>query len=264
MKLLAITSNQLRHKYVINELIKNFDVIAVFAEEKAFHPENAAINDDDKEIIKDHFKMRDLAEIKYFGENTEFNIENDKVFMLQRGEINEPHIVKKMESLAPDGIAVFGSGILKKPIIDICPNKIFNIHLGLSPYYRGSGTNFWPFINEEPEYAGITIHYIDEHVDTGKIIHQDYSIIERKDSFHDIGCKTIIRAAELFVRTFKELENNTLSDGFTQREKGKLFMRKDFNADAVRKMYNLFNEGLIDRYLDELEIGKKKRPKIIS
>ena len=35
-------------------------------------------------------------------------------------------------------------------------SKIINAHLGLSPYYRGSGTNIFPFVNKEIEYVGVT------------------------------------------------------------------------------------------------------------
>ena len=36
---------------------------------------------------------------------------------------------------------VFGSGILSAEIISKCP-KLLNLHQGVSPYFRGSGTNF--------------------------------------------------------------------------------------------------------------------------
>ena len=49
-----------------------------------------------------------------------------------------------MQQAAPDVVLVFGTGLLKAPLIGAFPGRIINIHLGLSPYYRGAGTNFWP------------------------------------------------------------------------------------------------------------------------
>ena len=49
--------------------------------------------------------------------------------------------------------------------------KFLNVHLGLSPYYRGSGTNVWPLINTEPDMVGATL-CIDAGIDNGEIIHQ--------------------------------------------------------------------------------------------
>ena len=70
-----------------------------------------------------------------------------------------------------------------------------NIHLGLSPYYRGAGTNFWPLVNGEPEYCGATIHILDGGVDTGPVIAHVRPEIAAGDGPHDIGNKTIVAAA---------------------------------------------------------------------
>jgi hypothetical protein len=34
-----------------------------------------------------------------------------------------------------------------------------------------------------------------------------------------------------------------------QRGRGRLYQRKDFNADAVRRLYHNFETGMIDEYL---------------
>ena len=91
---------------------------------------------------------------------------------------------------------VFGTSLLKQPIIDMFPGRIINIHLGLSPYYRGAGTNFWPLVNGEPEYCGATIHFLDAGVDTGPIIAHVRPTLRSEDGPHDIGNKTIVAAAE--------------------------------------------------------------------
>ena len=75
-----------------------------------------------------------------------------------------------MAAARPDVVLVFGTGILREPLLSAFDGRIINIHLGLSPYYRGAGTNFWPLVNREPEYVGATIHYLDAGIDTGPII----------------------------------------------------------------------------------------------
>ena len=50
-----------------------------------------------------------------------------------------------------DVVLVFGTGILREALLSAFPGRLINIHLGLSPYYRGAGTNFWPLVNGEPE-----------------------------------------------------------------------------------------------------------------
>ena len=39
---------------------------------------------------------------------------------------------------------------------------MINVHLGLSPYYKGSATNFWPFVNNELQFLGVTFMVTDK------------------------------------------------------------------------------------------------------
>ena len=83
-----------------------------------------------------------------------------------------------VKNFKPDVIIVYGTGIIKGPILEYT-NKIINIHLGMSPYYNGAGTNWWPMYNEEFEFVGTTVHYLDAGVDTGDILGQTRASIEK-------------------------------------------------------------------------------------
>lgn len=60
--------------------------------------------------------------------------------------------------------------IIKKDIVDKFRNKIINLHISLLPYNRGADPNLWSYLENTPK--GVTIHYIDEGLDTGDIILQ--------------------------------------------------------------------------------------------
>jgi len=60
--------------------------------------------------------------------------------------------------------------ILRRDILDIFPNKAINLHISYLPWNRGADPNFWSFVEDTPK--GVTIHYLDEGVDTGDIIAQ--------------------------------------------------------------------------------------------
>ena len=92
---------------------------------------------------------------------------------VNRNEINENlSLRKKIIDTKPDLVIAYGCSIIKEPLISIFKKKFLNIHLGLSPYYRGSATNFWPFVLNELQFVGITYMNIDSGVDTGPILHQ--------------------------------------------------------------------------------------------
>jgi phosphoribosylglycinamide formyltransferase-1 len=68
--------------------------------------------------------------------------------------------------------------ILPDYIVKYYKNRIINIHPSLLPKYRGLNAIERAFNNKD-EYIGITIHYVDEGVDTGKIILQKKIKIEK-------------------------------------------------------------------------------------
>lgn len=249
MKLVALVGNQLRHKYFVDYLSKKHDILAVFTEDRFDQKAYGEISD----IIVGHFSMRDQHELKYFS-GADWPKGADVISVARNG-INSKNVVDMIRLLKPEGITVLGCGLIAEDIIDICP-KIVNAHQGLSPYYRGSGTNFWPFYNEEPEYVGVTVHYIDRGVDTGKIICHGRPEIIDGEGPHDIGCKTIIVSVKLMSKVFTILEKKDIQ-GIPQWGGGREYVRRDFTGEAIKKVHSLFENGFIKRYLDAVNDGSR-------
>lgn len=88
-------------------------------------------------------------------------------------DINSEMIEKQILYLQPELIVVCHfQKILKKNIISIPVLGCINLHPSLLPEYRGMSPQHWPIINGDSE-TGITIHFINEGVDTGDIILQE-------------------------------------------------------------------------------------------
>jgi methionyl-tRNA formyltransferase len=60
--------------------------------------------------------------------------------------------------------------IIKESIINCLHRRIINLHISLLPWNRGADPNLWSFLDDTPK--GVTIHYVDEGIDTGDIIAQ--------------------------------------------------------------------------------------------
>jgi methionyl-tRNA formyltransferase len=60
--------------------------------------------------------------------------------------------------------------IIPRGILDRFPRRAINLHISLLPWNRGADPNLWSFIENTPK--GVSIHYLDEGVDTGDIIDQ--------------------------------------------------------------------------------------------
>ncbi len=90
--------------------------------------------------------------------------------------------------------------IFRKPIMSLTPSGVINCHAGKLPYYRGRNILNWALINDEREF-GITVHYVDEGVDTGDIIKQRCFPITDSDDYGTLlnrayeGCAILLDEA---------------------------------------------------------------------
>lgn len=248
-RVILLTSTFLRHWYVAHVVAEHLDLVGVWQEEKTFQPEKYAENPHDLAVITKHFADRDASEHAYFGTYARVPFPSRIVHRSLSGTtINDSREVAEMVALHPDVVLVYGTGILHGEILDAFAGRIVNIHLGLSPYYRGSGTNFWPLVNREPEYVGATIHYIDAGIDTGPIIAHVCPEVMCEDGPHDLGNKTIIAAAHMLCQA-AEAHASGMIHAVPQSRNGRLYQRKDFTAAAVRQLYENFATGMLEEYL---------------
>ena len=85
-------------------------------------------------------------------------------------KINASDMIQKIRKLAPDIIFVaYYDQILSPSLFSIPKEGAVNLHLADAEKYRGCYPTVYAIINGEKEY-GVTLHYIDEGVDTGYII----------------------------------------------------------------------------------------------
>jgi len=247
MKLVLFTSNGIRHKYVTNTLSQNVDDTLVICECN----QNDAIDEKEDAVlspIDEHFRLRYLTEKKIFSGNDYFN---DTVLPLIYKEANLRYTYQIVKEFEPDLMIVFGSSIIKEPLLSLKPNRFINLHLGLSPYYRGSGTNFWPFVNDELEYLGSTILHLDAGIDTGDIICHVRPNIELNDNVHTVGCKIIKSSVESLIKIIKLLDGGKKLNRVKQWEvKDRYYKTKDFDEIALSKYKNNLKNNMIKNYLE--------------
>jgi folate-dependent phosphoribosylglycinamide formyltransferase PurN len=245
VRAIVLTSTMRRHQFVANTLAARLDVMCVWQEEKSFQPLKYAASADDEDVISRHFDARDASEQEYFADAAVLHAPSRRV---PPAGCNAPAEIEAMRAMKPDVVLVFGTSLLKQPIIDSFSGRIINVHLGLSPYYRGAGTNFWPLVNGEPEYCGATIHLLDIGVDTGAILAHVRPDIHRGDGPHDIGNKTIAVAAEALAVVARVHARSPL-EGIPQQGAGRVYKRADFSVESVKRLYANFADGMVADYL---------------
>ena len=87
---------------------------------------------------------------------------------------------QQWENLNPDFIVSYNyKFILGKDIISRFKNKIINLHISYLPWNRGADPNLWSWIDKTMK--GVTIHSIDQGIDTGDILVQEATIFKEQE-----------------------------------------------------------------------------------
>lgn len=96
--------------------------------------------------------------------------------------------------------------IFKTEMINLPKFKTINCHAGKLPFYRGRNILNWALINDEKEF-GITVHYLDEGIDTGDIILQEVYPITEEDDYHTLLNRAYDGCADVLYRAMKMIQN---------------------------------------------------------
>ena len=95
--------------------------------------------------------------------------------------------------------------IFRQPLLNIPKLGIINCHSGKLPYYRGRNILNWALINDEKEF-GITVHYVNEGIDTGDIIKQKCFPINDLDDYDSLLNIAYVECAEILYSSIKEMQ----------------------------------------------------------
>jgi methionyl-tRNA formyltransferase len=122
---------------------------------------------------------------------------------------NEKLSSKLFDNFNPDLIISYNYRyIISKEVVNLFRNKIINLHISLLPYNRGAHPNVWSFIEDTPK--GVTIHMIDEGLDTGDIIFQkELQFDENEETFFTTYDKLNIEIQNLFKENWGKIKTGS-------------------------------------------------------
>lgn len=121
-------------------------------------------------------------------------------------KINSESFINKVKKYKCDLLVSMSfNQIFRNEIINVPKLGVINCHAGKLPFYRGRNILNWALINDEKEF-GITVHYVDEGIDTGDIINQKTYAISERDNYKSLlelayeECANILYETLLLVK----------------------------------------------------------------
>ena len=137
----------------------------------------------------------------------EFLLKLDRpIPLLQPENLKEPSFLKELIDLKPDLQVVVAFRMLPETVWSIPELGTFNLHASLLPQYRGAAPINHVIMNGESE-TGVTTFFIDEQIDTGKIILQEKTAIgadetagELHDRLMELGAGLVLETVERIIK----------------------------------------------------------------
>lgn len=165
--------------------------------------------------------------------------------LLQPQRLKDQAVIDWVASLKPDLLVLaYVTQFVPKAMIDLATYGGINFHPSLLPKYRGGSAMNWAIINGETE-TGITIHQIDEGVDSGPIILQEKVPIDPDDSvktlyfgkIYPLGVKMVAEA----VRLIREGKAQPIPQDESQATFQPVIKEKDVGIDWTKPTQIIYN-----------------------
>jgi len=126
------------------------------------------------------------------------------------GHLNGLPAAEALRELNVDLGILIGTRVLKRSTFSAPRMGCINVHKGKVPEYRGMPPGFWELYDGQ-QSAGVTIHFVDDGLDTGDIVGADSVAIEPSDSLQTLQMKLDRLAQELLVRCVASIATGTCS-----------------------------------------------------
>jgi methionyl-tRNA formyltransferase len=125
---------------------------------------------------------------------------------------NHPKSLQILQKIKPDVIVFTGGGILRAPILEIPRLGILNCHTGILPQYRGMDVVEWTAVEEKVNSVGfgVTLHFMDNGVDTGPILLKKKITPSKGATFEEIRAELETVMVELMLQGVRGLQEGSI------------------------------------------------------
>ncbi len=264
MNITVFTSNQPRHISLINGLSTIADRVYAIQECNTVFPGEVKDFFDNSDVMKTYFQRVRVAEKDVFS-SVSFLSGNVDHLALKSGDLNGLSQDVLAPALESDVFVVFGASYIKGWLIDfLIEHRAINIHMGVSPYYRGSSCNFWAAYEGHPELVGATIHLLGKGLDSGDMLYHALPKAQEVDPFV-LGMLSVKVAHDSLVERIASKEIFEYQPIQQDKSKEFKYTRNSDFTDQVAKDYleHLLTPAQLKTKLEQRDLGMLEKPFIV-
>ena len=189
MKFCILTTNTIHHAYFISEIEKIFDISYIVYE-------TDKLNFSYK--TESNFGKLEESFENFFFNQTEIP-DKFKSPVVSVSSVNSKAFKRIAENYEADFAIVFGCGKIQPHVFELFHEGMINVHRGISKKYRGLDSDLWAIYENDFDNIGVTLHYIDEDLDTGPIIFEGGINIPSSIEIFQLRAYTTLLATEQII-----------------------------------------------------------------
>tara|TARA_Y100000816_G_C26094272_1_gene578757 strand:+ start:195 stop:905 length:711 start_codon:yes stop_codon:yes gene_type:complete len=231
MKIVILTTNTPHHIFFVNKLSKNYKLNKIIVETSHIKPDFDTFHPFEK--IRDEYENDILLNNQQIGfkdfASTEFY-----------NSVNQKESVVEIKAISPDIIITFGTGIIKKDLINICPNGFINLHGGDPQFYRGLDSHLWAIYHKDFLQLVVTLHRLNSFLDDGEIIAKSKIELNKESNLFSLRAENTKICIDLVLMALNTFLKNNNFNSSPQRMKGRYY---SFMPSALKEIcLNNFNK----------------------
>jgi len=131
--------------------------------------------------------------------------------IIRVSSVNSAECMRHLQQLQPRAILVMGTRLIAGEMLRSVDAPFINYHAGVTPKYRGVHGGYWAKAQGDDDNFGVTIHLVDEGIDTGSVLHQARPATSVKDNYSSYPYLQLAAALPLLERSAREAIAGTLS-----------------------------------------------------
>jgi methionyl-tRNA formyltransferase len=114
--------------------------------------------------------------------------------------VNAPECIEHLQRLRPRAVLVVGTRIIAREVLRSIDAPFINYHAGITPKYRGVHGGYWATSEGDLGNFGVTVHLVDDGIDTGDVLYQARLAPIAKDNFSTYPYLQLVAALPLLQR----------------------------------------------------------------
>jgi methionyl-tRNA formyltransferase len=203
MKIIILTNQTLHHTYFVKKITENFGNVVVYCENytgKLYSYETIHDFELRRNLFEmDRWSLSEMDQISKFAPTNYYS------------SLNCEESLRSLKEENADIVIGFGTQLLSRQLLEIFPEKIFNLHGGDTSRYRGLDSHLWAIYHRDFLSLTSTLHYMNHDFDKGNIVMQGDLRITRGmpiEELRSVNTEMCVQMSIALINSSKE--NHTI------------------------------------------------------